>query len=345
VPGRRSHAIVPLVVGLHDAPSPGSRVGERYTLEGVLGTGAMGSVYRARDAAGSPFALKTLRPAGKAANGDAAERRARFLREAAVCATIAHPNVVPVLDHGIDAATDVPYLVMPLLEGEDLAAVLDRVRWLDPEPAIALVVQACSGLAAVHAHGIVHRDVKPSNLFLERRGTEVVVKVTDFGLAKAFDPSPDRGALTATGRFMGTPQYVSPEQAVSAKHVDVRSDVFSLAMSLYHALSGAPAFAYVRSFMGLVLELTSRESPSLQDAAPWVPAPVARIVHAALLRDPSARCPSVGELALALDMAVGIDASRRPVAVAALRPASEVTRAAVVPRAEPVASWDQILRT
>jgi hypothetical protein len=116
-------------------------------------------------------------------------------------------------------------------------------------------------------------------------------------------------------------------------------------MSLYHALSGAPAFAYVRSFMGLVLELTSREAPSVQDAAPWVPAPVARIVHAALLRERSARCPTVGELALALDSAVGIDASRRPVLRESLRSASDATKAAVERRAEPVGSWDDLLRT
>ena len=97
--------------------------------------------------------------------------------------------------------------------------------------------------------------------------------------------------------------------------------------------------------MGLVLELTSREAPPLQDAAPWVPAPVARIVHAALLREPAARCPSVGELALALDMAVGIDASRRPVSRDMLRPASEATRAVVARRAERVSSWDDLLRT
>ena len=167
------------------APSLGSRVGDRYTLERVLGNGAMGSVYEAHDGSGARFALKTL--LAPPAKGDAAERRARFLREAAVCATIHHANVVPVLDHGIDGATDVPYLVMPLLEGEDLAAVLDRVRSLEPSVAIALVVQACAGLEAVHARGIVHRDVKPSNLFLENAGAEVVVKVTDFGLAKAFD--------------------------------------------------------------------------------------------------------------------------------------------------------------
>jgi serine/threonine-protein kinase len=324
-------------------------------LSRVLGSGSMGTVYEARGPSGERLALKALFSAPREETDGplAVERRARFLREAAVCATIAHPNVVPVVDHGIDPVHNLPFLVMPLLEGEDLAALLDRAVRLEPDVAVALFVQACEGLGAAHERGIVHRDVKPSNLFLDTRDpSRVVLKVTDFGLAKA-NPADTataalgpqrRGGLTATGRFLGTPQYVSPEQAVSAKHVDVRSDVFSLAMSLYHALAGAPAFAYVRSFMGLVLEITSREAPPLQDTANWVSPLLARIVHAALLRDPEARCPSVSELALALDMAVGIDTSRKPVTIDALRPVSDATAARVAPRAEPPLSWEDVLR-
>jgi serine/threonine protein kinase len=325
-----------------DVLPPGSHVGGRYTLQRVLGGGAMGTVYAASDGSGARFALKTL-----FAPDAAEERRARFLREAEVCATLQHGNIVPVVDHGVDVATGVPYLVMPLLDGEDLASVLARVGALDPSVAAAICVQACEGLGAAHDRGIVHRDVKPSNLFLESAEGHVVVKVTDFGLAKTHGEGVRAGSiggLTGTGRFMGTPQYVSPEQAVSAKHVDARSDVFSLAMSLYHALSGGPAFAYVRSFMGLVLEITARESPHIQDVAPWVPTHVARIVHAALLRDPGARCPSAKELGIALDGAVGIDVSRRPVAKDALQPVSEAVRIVAAPRAELVSSWDELLR-
>ncbi len=350
--------------------APGTSLGPGYVVTRRLGGGAMGSVYEAHAAGGARVAIKVLQsPSKPGGPGDAEERRARFLREAAVSATLRHPNVVPVLDHGIDDERSLPYLVMPLLEGEDLAAVLDRVGTLEPETAIAIIVQACEGLAAAHARGVVHRDVKPSNLFLERTGDGnlVTVRVTDFGLAKALDGSPDgagaaggRGALTATGRFMGTPQYVSPEQAISAKHVDLRTDVYSLAMSLYHALSGRPAFAHVRSFMGLVLELTAHEAPHLQSAAPWVSPAVTRIVHAALLRDPRLRCPSASELALALDMAVGIDASRRPIPVDALRARVGRRRAdgdgddgddegegvTMTPsqRAPLAASWDDLLR-
>jgi serine/threonine-protein kinase len=315
----------------------------------------MGAIYEVSEG-GTRYALKALPSAlaggapTDARHGDAAEKRARFLREAAVCETIRHPHVVPVVAHGIDPERDVPYFVMPLLEGEDMAALLERVGSLAPAVAAALFVQACEGLAAVHARGVVHRDVKPSNLFLVREGDRVALKVTDFGLAKVHGDEIGGGTLTGTGRFMGTPHYVSPEQAVSAKHVDARSDVFSLAMSLYHALSGAPAFSYASSFMKLVLEITSREAPPLDESAPWVPSALVRVVHGALLRDPAARCPSVGELALALETVLGIDVARRPVSWEALRPAERVggggSGSAIVAssRTELPLDWADVLR-
>jgi serine/threonine-protein kinase len=334
---------------------PGSRVAEHYTVARVLGGGTMSTVYEAFESGptGERVAVKTLAVPDGAE--DREERRERFLREARVCSKLAHPNVVPVRASGFDAL-GMPYIVMPLLEGEDLAGVLDRVGALEPEVAVALFVQAAAGLAAAHANGIVHRDVKPSNLFLEKRGDRIVVRVTDFGLAKSYSAddstmSSSRG-LTATGRFMGTPRYVSPEQAISAKHVDEKSDVYSLAMSLYHAIAGAPAFSYVGSFMGLVLEITGREAPHIQDAAPWVPPGIARVIHAAILREPSERCPSALEFGLALETIVGIDVVRRPVEPDAIMTARAWSRreaggeAAVdaVPRAELASSWDEILR-
>jgi serine/threonine-protein kinase len=333
----------------------GSAVGGRYVLARVLGTGSMGSVYEGRDERGVAYAIKTLfATKGKR---DAEERRARFLREAAVCAALRHPNVVPVLDHGIDAGTDTPWLAMPLLTGADLATILHRTGAIEPDVAVALFAQACEGLAAVHRAGIVHRDVKPSNLFVQVENGALAVRVADFGLAKVYDDAqslpkmPDSSQrpagkpLTTTGRFMGTPHYVSPEQAVSAKHVDERSDVYSLAATLYHALSGAAAFAHVRSFMALVLELTAREAPHVQDRAPWIDPHLARVVHAALLRDPRSRCPSMAELGLALDTVVGIDISRRRLEPDAIRAVGDARRAAIAPRADLPASWEEVLRT
>jgi serine/threonine-protein kinase len=184
------------------------------------------------------------------------------------------------------------------------------------------MLQVCEAVASMHAQGIIHRDLKPSNFFLTRASDGAAhVKVLDFGISKAIEPDPATDPkLTETQAVFGSPTYMSPEQIRSAKHVDARSDVFSLAMSLYHALSGAPAFVYAKSFMKLVLEITSREAPALEDTAPWVPAQIVRVVHGGLLRDPNVRCPSVAEFALALDSACGIDATRREITLSMLGP-------------------------
>jgi serine/threonine-protein kinase len=303
----------------------------------------MGAVFEAESPrAGERVAVKALFSA-RADPQHAAERRARFLREAAVCASLRHAHIVPVLDHGIDAATDTPYLVMPLLAGEDLGTVLARTGAMEPRVDVALFVQACDGLAAAHAAGVIHRDVKPSNLFLETGADgAVVVRVADFGLAKVFDTAD--GALTTSGAFIGTAQYVSPEQATNAKRADERSDVWSLAMALYHALAGRPAFAQTGSFLALVLEITGTGVRSIQDVAPWVPPRIARALHGALVRDPALRCPSMTELALALTQAAGVNAARGRVARGDLASVSADVRAFQAERAELPSSWEELLR-
>jgi eukaryotic-like serine/threonine-protein kinase len=331
---------VPLVEGA----IVGGRDGDarrRYVIARRIGAGAMGTVYEASAEAGSgSVAIKLLDTrAGK----DATERRARFLREAEICARLDHPNLVRVLDHGIDDATGTPYLVMPLLAGEDLGALLGRVRALEPEVAAALFVQACRGVEAAHAAGVVHRDLKPSNLFLVESGGGILVKVADFGLAKV-DGHIGEG-LTASHAFMGSAQYVSPEQATNAKHVDARTDVWSLGMALFHALAGEPAFARTGSFMKFLVELQGKGVAPIQDLAPWLDFRLARLVHGALLRDIERRCPSVVELAIGLDMAVGIDASRRALVPEQLVAVSAATKARTAQRAVLPASWDDLLRS
>jgi serine/threonine-protein kinase len=326
-----------------DAPlPPGTVLGDRYEIARLIGAGTMGAVYEAVGGEGEPVALKALATADS--KGDAAERRARFEREASVSATLRHPNIVPVLDHGVDGATDTPFLIMPLLRGEDLGRTLERTSLLPPAICVALFVQACAGLEAAHRAGVVHRDVKPANLFLEEDATgAVVVKIADFGLAKVFDDTSP--SLTASRRFMGTPHYVSPEQATNAKRVDARSDVWSLAMSLYHALSGAPAFARVRSFMQLVLELTGPNGVRpLQDAAPWVDGRIARVVHGALIADIALRCPTAADFGVALEMAAGFDVAHARLARADIAAASEAHRGARAEHADLPTSWDELLR-
>ncbi len=325
----------------------GSVFANRYRVLRPLGTGSMGAVFEVETPDGARFALKALvtTPLPK----DAAELRRRFEREATITQSLAHENVCPVLDHGIDEALDVPYLVMPLLVGEDLASVIARAGAVDPAAVVPLFVQASRGLAAAHGAGVIHRDVKPSNLFLSCANADdpaavVTLKVLDFGLAKVDDAVP-LGTLTASNRFMGSPHYVSPEQATSAKRADARSDLWSLAMSMYHALAGVPAFDRAGTFLALIVEVTgSKGVRSVQVPAPWVQPAVARVIHSGLVRDPALRCPSAGELALALEMAVGFDAANAKVTASMLKAVPDATRAQRAPVAHMPTSWADLLR-
>lgn len=318
---------------------PGTVVGGRYALGEKLGAGGMGAVFAARSEAGAEVALKTLLVTA-GAPAALAETRARFEREIAACTRLRHKNVLPLVDHGVDEITGAPFLVMPRMRGEDLGQVLARVKVLEPSVAVPLVIQACRGVAAGHAAGIIHRDLKPQNLFLEEEDGLLVVKVADFGLAKVQDAGID--SLTSSGALLGTPHYMSPEQAENAKRVDERTDVYSLAMVLYHALTGAPAFSRSGSFMAFLVGKAT--VPPLQGAAPWVPPELARVVHAALLRAPDARCPNVAELELALTMAVGFEMANAPLYRASVAPVSQATRAQAEPRANLPTHWQDLLR-
>jgi serine/threonine-protein kinase len=318
---------------------PGTLLGGRYVLGEKLGAGGMGSVFAATDERGNEVAVKTLL-VGPTAPAVADETRSRFAREIDATARLRHKNVLNLLDHGVDQATGAPYLVMPRMRGEDLGQLLARVKVLEPSVAVPLVVQACRGIAQGHAAGIIHRDIKPSNLFLEEEDGLVVVKVSDFGLAKVQDAGID--SLTSSGALLGTPHYMSPEQAENAKRVDARTDVFSLGMVLYHALTGAPAFARSGSFMAFLVGQAS--VPPIQQAAPWIPPELARVVHAALLRSPDARWPNVGELELGLAMAAGFEMANAPLYRASLTGLSQATRGEVAARAQLPAHWQDLLR-
>ncbi len=312
-------------------------VDAKYTLLSKLGEGGMGVVFEAASPTGEHVALKAIAPSKPQ---EMAERRARFEREISVCRSIDHENLMPILDHGIDTATETPYFVMPLLRGEDLESVLVREKRLEPLAAVRLVLQACRGLGMLHQGGIVHRDIKPSNLFLERKDDRVVVRVSDFGLAKLGELS---GTLTASGMAMGSPAYMAPEQSTSAKHADARADIWALAMVLYHALAGRPAFERAGSFFHYVVD-SARDVPHLQEHAPWVSPSIVRAVHAALLRSPDDRWPDVAEMALGLEMAVGFDAAEAPLRVDEVRQVSTATAARVEPRAVLPSTWHELLR-
>ena len=200
-----------------------ARIG-RYRVLGVLGQGAMGVVYRARDdSLDRDVALKLMRGAG------GAEDRARFLREARAAARLQHPNIVTIYE--ADEHDGEPFIAMELLEGTDLQRAIEAGLRPDPKVTLPIVLQLLAGLGHAHEHGIVHRDVKPSNVFRPRGRP---AKIMDFGVARL------AGGSAASG-VVGTPNYMSPEQ-VRGGSVDGRSDVFSAGLILYELVTGEKAY-------------------------------------------------------------------------------------------------------
>src|SRR5262245_43499799 len=256
----------------------------------------MGAVFECVDAEGVTRAAKLMRPEIAEQSSFAV---ARFVNEARATASLRSPHIVSVLDGGMDEHHQVPYLVMEMLKGLDAEQLLEKVGPLDPTTASRMIVQAAAGVTTAHTAGIIHRDLKPSNLFLETRSDGTVnVKVCDFGTAKWTNQ--DGAQITRTGAFLGSPLYMSPEQVKSSKHVDARADVWSLGVTLYCLLCGHAPNEHASSLADLLTKVCTIDTPHLQDVAPWVEPGLTAIVHAALLRDPEARWPSVAKLARAL---------------------------------------------
>jgi len=259
---------------------------ERFELVRRVGSGGMGTVWRALDrTTGDIVALKVLRDP----TGDGA---ARFIKEACILATFEHPHVVRHVAHGI-AASGEPYLAMEYLEGESLLAVLERGP-LDLEQCLILCRNVASAMGAAHAQRIIHRDIKPSNLFLVQGSVERV-KIVDFGIARSGGAT---GGLTHTGSILGTPGYMSPEQARGDKDTSARSDVFALGCVLFECLSGQSPF-HAAHPMALLAKLLLEEPPRLTDLRPEVPEAIAALCSRMLAKDPSLR-PENGAAVLAL---------------------------------------------
>ena len=270
----------------------GTTLGEGYRLDALIGQGSMGAVYRARSVAGAEVAVKTL-----SAEVMGPETSQRFLRESELVRRLKHPHVVRTLDSGVDAATGLMFLVMPLLKGRDLDRILEELGALEPETAVRIALQAARGLSAAHRIGIIHRDVKPGNLILDEEDDELVVRVCDFGIAKQVGSESE---LTTTGSQLGTPDYVSPEQLKSSKHVDERTDVWSLGATLYQMLCGAAPYAHIESVFDLIAAIVIEDVPHLQDRAPWIDTALSLIVHKALQHDPNQRWATLEDMADAL---------------------------------------------
>jgi len=279
--------------GILPAVQPGQLVAEKYQVERVLGQGGMGLVVAALHLQlQQRVAIKVLLPEAMRREG-AVER---FLREARAAVQLRSEHVGRVLDVGT-LDTGEPFMVMEFLEGSDLADLLLRRGPLPVDVAADFLIQACEALADAHALGIVHRDVKPANLFITRRSDgSPMLKVLDFGISKAAAQTNTDFKLTQTSTLIGSPGYMSPEQLRSAAEVDARTDIWSLGVVLYELLAGKPPFTAM-SFSELCLKVVSDPLPPMPAAAPpRLQAVIARCLE----RDPDRRYRHVAELASVL---------------------------------------------
>lgn len=266
-------------------------VAGRYSLERELGRGGMGIVFLARDVALDRLvAIKLLPPALAALPGV----RARFLREARTAAGLAHPNIVPI--HSVEEAGGFVFFVMGYVDGESLGARVRRAGPLAPRDAMRVIQEVAWALGHAHARGVVHRDVKPDNVLLERDGGRAMV--ADFGIARSIEAD-----TPADGSRVGTPQYMSPEQIVGGD-VDARSDLYSLGVTAFFAAAGRLPFAS-RTNEGFITKHLSEPPPALATAAPRLPAGFTAAVDRCLAKEPADRHGSAEELALEIDMARG----------------------------------------
>jgi serine/threonine-protein kinase len=328
----------PLEEATEQDPLIGAILADSYHIVQLIGEGGMGRVYEARHTR-----LSNRRLAVKLLHDDMArqpEILTRFEREAEAASTIAHPNVVEVLD--VNRLEDGrPYIICEYLEGEEFGALLDRVGRLPAETAIRITRQICRALVAAHERGIVHRDMKPENVFLVGDPKAPRVKVIDFGISKQSEGS---AKLTRTGMVMGTPAYMAPEQA-RGEHVDYRADIYAVGGILYRALTGQKPYDGEDGAMVLTQVLT--EEPKRPRALEsTIPEALELVIQRAMSRDPADRHGSMAELEAELaelDPCAGsVDGtlpSLAPPAFATVKSSEQL----LVPRAKP-AQTQQALR-
>jgi predicted Ser/Thr protein kinase len=285
VPPNREPDSLPLAIG-------------KYKVLGLLGAGAMGVVYKcSQPGLGRPVAVKVM-IAGRHAS---TEQIRRFQREAWAAAQLAHPNILHVYDIGTEE--EIYYFVMEYVDGGSLERLIGTPE-LTVEHSLRLLAHIARALQAAHSQGIVHRDVKPSNILLQGSGQP---KLSDFGLAKVLAAGHN---LSGSGDLIGTPRYMSPEQALAApEEVDAQTDIYSLGAVLYEALTGRPPFDGP-SIMSVLRKLSDEEPPPVRELNPAVPEEVAAVCRRAMAKDKAARFASTGELADALEACLG----RGPVA-------------------------------
>ncbi len=277
----------------------GKSLNGTYVVETVIGSGGMGRVYGARHTRirQKRFAIKVLKPEFSSNS----EVIARFRREAEVAACISHPNVVGVYD--VDTTAEgFAYIVCEYLEGMDLAELLQRSKVIDVQTAVHVAIQVCRALEAAHERGVVHRDLKPHNVFLVAESSGAIsprptIKVLDFGLSRVMDSQDTQ--LTRAGVIMGTPAYMSPEQA-SAKVADHRSDVYGVGAILYAALTGKPPFE-AEHIQGVVLAVLTEEPSPPRTKNPAIPENLELVIQRAMAKNPDERYQNMSEFRQALE--------------------------------------------
>jgi len=278
-----------------DKPLPArlaAALGNAYTIEGEVGRGGMGVVYRARDERlQRRVAIKVL-PPELAFQQDI---RARFTREAQTAAKLSHPHIVPI--HTVGEGEGLVYFVMGYVDGESVAARIRRRGKLPVEEARRIMKEAADALGAAHSLSIIHRDIKPDNILLE--GTRGRVMVTDFGIAKALS-STSGATLTGAGVAIGTPAFMSPEQAAGEREIDGRSDLYSLGVVSYQMLTGELPFT-APTVAGILMKQITEPAPDLRNRRPDVPEDLALAVSRCLEKDPANRWPSADALRRALE--------------------------------------------
>jgi len=267
-------------------------LGGDYTIEGEIGRGGMGVVYRARDERlQRRVAIKVL-PPELAFQKDIKER---FTREAQTAAQLSHPHIVPI--HDVGEGRGLVYFIMGLVEGESLGHRLKRRGKLSPEEARRIMRETADALSAAHTLSVIHRDIKPDNILLE--GTRGRVMVTDFGIAKALSGSTG-ATLTGAGIAIGTPQFMSPEQAAGERTLDGRSDVYSLGVVTYQMLTGSLPFN-APTVAAVLMKQISETAPILHETDPAIPADLSLAVARCLEKDPEHRWPTADALRRALE--------------------------------------------
>ncbi len=291
-----------------DTPDISTALGDRYVIEREIGAGGMAVVYLARDKKlDRDVALKVLRPELGAVLGSE-----RFLTEIKISARLDHPHILTLIDSG--EADGLLYYVLPYVRGESLRAKLDRERQLGLDEALTITKQVASALDYAHRQGLVHRDIKPENILIQ----EGEAMLTDFGIALAVKEA-GGNRLTQTGLSLGTPQYMSPEQATGDRGIDARSDVYSLASVLYEMLAGEPPVTGA-SAQSMIAKLMTERPTSLRVLRDTVPASVDAAVAKALAKTPADRFASAGEFSRALEVKPATDAMAAAPAVEASTP-------------------------